>query len=133
MWDCYCLPSTGKETEVGASQLQGGWAADTKPRPPTVCTDRPVPLGPWGGHCVQDGSWRLSAAPRQPSFAVGQHALSRCCGAGSPKLTHCASHLAFSFKLLASCQSPAELLLDFSLTQMKSRVAIHPLKQEAES
>lgn len=29
----------------------------------------------------------LVGSPRQPSFAVGQHALSRCCGAGSPKLT----------------------------------------------
>lgn len=55
-------------------------------------------------------------------------ALSSVEGPESPKLTHCAHHLVFSFKHMASFKSVAEPLLDSSLTQMENCMAVRPVK-----
>lgn len=53
-------------------------------------------------------------------------------GPESPELTHCAGHLVFSFRRLASFESVAEPWLDFSPTQMKYWVAIRPIEWETD-
>lgn len=76
--------------------------------------------------------WLVALVGRLPhlsSCVIGYNALSilKAQRAGTPRADPLCNHLAFCFRYLASFERAPELLLDFSLTQMKNWVAICPI------